>query len=182
MQSKATTVKAYLDSLPEDRRQAVSAVRQTILDNLDEGFREGVQYGMIGYCVPHEVYPAGYHCDPRQPLPFAGLASQKGHMALYLHGVYTDQEARTRLVEDWKKSGKKLNMGAACIRFKKLEDLPLDVIGRAVERSTVKKYIAAYEAALAARPSTAKKAAAMKKKVAKKITKQKAPQSKASRK
>jgi hypothetical protein len=101
MQSKAATVKAYLDSLPEDRRAAISVVRRTILDNLDKGFSEGMQYGMIGYFVPHKLYPAGYHCDPRQPLPFAGLASQKNYMALYLHGVYTNPEARARLVEEW---------------------------------------------------------------------------------
>src|SRR6188474_3300651 len=89
MQSKAATVEQYLDELPEDRREAIAAVRRLILENLDEDFEEGMQYGMIGYYVPHHVYPAGYHCDPRQPLPFAALASQKNYMSLYLMSVYT---------------------------------------------------------------------------------------------
>ena len=92
MRSKAKTVDEYLDSLPLDRQVALRAVRATILANLDRDYAEGMQYGMIGYCVPHRVHPAGYHCDPRQPLPFAGLASQKGYMALYLMPVYGDSE------------------------------------------------------------------------------------------
>ena len=94
MQSKATTVEQYLAELPEDRRKAVEAVRQVVLKNLDKDFEEGMQYGMIGYYVPHRVYPAGYHCDPKQPLPFAGLASQKNHMALYLMCVYGESDHR----------------------------------------------------------------------------------------
>ena len=93
MQSKATTVEQYLAELPEDRRKAIEAVRQVVLKNLDKDYEEGMQYGMIGYYVPHRVYPAGYHCDPKQPLPFAGLASQKNHMALYLMCVYGDSDA-----------------------------------------------------------------------------------------
>ena len=92
MQSKATTVEQYLSELPEDRRKAIEAVRQVILENLDKDYEEGMQYGMIGYYVPHRVYPAGYHCDPKQPLPFAGLASQKNHMALYLMCVYGESD------------------------------------------------------------------------------------------
>lgn len=151
MQSKATTVEAYLASLPEDRRAAISAVRQVILKNLKGGYEEGMQYGMIGYFVPHSVYPAGYHCDPKQPLPFAGLASQKQHMSLYLMGLYlgSTDEAETPIVqwfkEAWTKGGRELDMGRACVRFRTLDDVPLDVVGEAIARMPVKTYLATYE-------------------------------------
>lgn len=157
MQSKATTVDQYLAALPEDRRAALEAVRKVILKNLDKDYEEGMQYGMIGYYVPHRVYPAGYHCDPKQPLPMAGLASQKGHMSLYMMCLYmadaseTTNGLKTWFDEAWKKSGKKLDMGKACIRFKRVEDLALDVIGETFRRVTAKKYIATMEAALAQR-------------------------------
>src|SRR3954452_8277978 len=117
MQSKATTVEDYLKSLPEDRRLAISAVRKVILENLDKDYEEGIQYGMIGYYVPHRVFPAGYHCDPRQPLPVAGLASQKGHMSLYLMAVYGHGDTGAWFREAWAKTGKKLDMGKSCVRF-----------------------------------------------------------------
>ena len=145
MQSSATTVDAYLKSLPDDRRQTVQAVREVILKNLNAGFKEGMQYGMIGYCVPHSVYPAGYHCDPRQPLPFAGLASQKNYLSLYLMSVYGDGPHWDWFHEAWAKTGKKLNMGKCCIRFKRVEDLALDVIADALRRTTAQSYIAHYE-------------------------------------
>jgi hypothetical protein len=148
MQSKATAVEAYLKELPEDRRAAILAVRGVILANLDPTYEEGMSCGMIGYYVPHSVYPAGYHCDPSKPLPFAGLASQKNHMALYLMCVYGDPGEHTKLVEGFKKAGKKLDMGKACIRFKTLDDLPLDVIGAAVKRVPAKTYIQKIEALL----------------------------------
>lgn len=148
MQSKATTVAAYLKELPEDRRAAISAVRDVILKNLDPTFEEGMNYGMIGYYVPHSAYPAGYHCDPSKPLPFAGLASQKQHMSVYLMSAYGDKGEYAKLVEGFKKAGKKLDMGACCVRFKKLEDLPLDVIGAAVKRVPAKTYIERYESVL----------------------------------
>ncbi|HZW07134.1 MAG TPA: DUF1801 domain-containing protein [Phycisphaerales bacterium] len=157
MQSKAATVKQYIEQLPPDRREAVSAVRDVILKNLDKGYAEGMSYGMIGYCVPHSIFPAGYHCDPKMPLPFAGLASQKGHMSLYLMGVYCgcDGGAESALLkwfrDAWAKSGKKrLDMGKSCIRFKSVEDLPLDVIGEAIRRMPVKSFVAEYERSLAA--------------------------------
>ena len=131
MQSKAATVVAYLAELPEDRRKALEAIRKVIRKNLDKDYEERMQYGMIGYCVPHRVFPAGYHCDPKQPLPFAGLASQKNYMSLYLMCVYGNEGEREWFHEQWTKSGKKLDMGKACVRFKKLEDVPLDVIGEA---------------------------------------------------
>jgi hypothetical protein len=145
MQSRASTVKDYLAELPLDRRELVEAVRKVILRNLDRDFEEGMQYGMIGYYVPHRVYPAGYHCDPKQPLTFAALASQKNYLSLYLMFAYGDQENWFR--KAWAKSGKKLNMGKCCVRFKKLDDLALDVIGEAIRRVSAKKHIAQYEAA-----------------------------------
>src|SRR5436853_3693613 len=122
MQSKAANVSDYLASLPPDRRTAIEAVRKVILANLDKDYEEGMQYGMIGYYVPHRVYPPGYHCDPKQPLPFICLASQKNYMSLYLGSAYgPDQEKPFR--EAWAKTGKKLDMGKSCIHFKKLDDL-----------------------------------------------------------
>jgi hypothetical protein len=147
MQSQARTVEDYLAELPAERREAIAALRRVILDNLDAEYEEGMQYGMIGYYVPHSIYPAGYHCDPRQPLPFAGLASQKNHMAFYAMCLYAPSEHQKWFREAWKKTGKKLDMGKACIRFKKLEDLALDVIGEAVRRVPARKYIAMCEAA-----------------------------------
>jgi len=153
MQSKATTVQQYLGELPPDRREAISAVREVILRNLDKDYEEGMTYGMIGYYVPHRVYPAGYHCDPRQPLPFANLASQKNYMSLYLMSVYCgcdggkETEHAKWFRETWVKSGKKLDMGKACLRFKKTDDLALDVIGEAIRRVPAKLYIDHVEAA-----------------------------------
>ena len=148
MQSKVTTVEQYLAELPEDRRKAIEAVRQVILKNLDKDYEEGIQYGMIGYYVPHRVYPAGYHCDPKQPLPFAGLASQKNYMSLYLMCVYGESDHSKWFREAWAKTGKKLDMGKSCVRFKKLEDLALDVIGETIKRVPAKKYIEYCESAV----------------------------------
>ena len=175
MQSKATTVKEYLASLPEDRRKALTALRKVFLENLDKTFTEGMSYGMMGYSVPHSVYPPGYHCDPKQPLPFAGMASQKNHMSLYLMCLYFGgspasapqvREYAQWFAQAWKASGKKLDMGKSCIRFKTLEDLPLDVIGEAIRRVPADMYIKQYEALLATHVS--KKPAAAKAKPAKK--------------
>jgi hypothetical protein len=157
MQSKAATVTEYLDSLPPDRRAALSAVRKVILKNLDPTYVEAMQYGMIGYAVPHSAYPAGYHCDPKQPLPFAGLASQKQYMSLYLMCEYSDAGEETWFRKAWAKTGKRLDMGKSCIRFKSLDDLPLNVIGEAIQRVPAKKYIAIYETARDAQ-ATARKA------------------------
>ena len=148
MQSKSATVDEYLSALPDDRRKAFDAVRRVFLDNLDGGYEEGMQYGMIGYYVPHSVYPAGYHCDPKQPLPFAGLASQKNHMSLYLMCVYNDESHLLWFRQAWAASGKKLDMGRSCVRFKKLEDLALEVIAEAVKRVPAKAYVEHYEAAI----------------------------------
>lgn len=157
MTSQATTVKEYLASLPEDRRAAISAVRDVILKNLPAGYEEGMQYGMIGYYVPPNIFPAGYHCDPKVPLPFASLASQKNHMAVYLMCVYGDEATREWFEKEYRASGKKLDMGKSCVRFKKLDDLPLEVIGKAIARVPVARYIARYEAVLQEMKSRKKK-------------------------
>ena len=147
MQSKATTVQQYLKELPADRRSAIEGVRAVILRNLDPVFEEGMQYGMIGYYVPHRVYPAGYHCDPSQPLPFICLASQKNYMSVYLGCVYgPEQEKPFR--EAWARTGKKLDMGKSCVRFRKLDDLALDVIGESIHRVTARGFIEYYESVL----------------------------------
>ena len=180
MQSKAATVAEYLKSLPEDRRAAIEAVRNAVRQHLDEDIEEGMNYGMIGWFVPHRVFPQGYHCNPKQPLPFAGLASQKNHMSLYLMWTYEDTEEETWLRGAWTKDGRKLDMGKCCIRFKKIEDVPLKVVAEAVRRMPAKKYIAWYESKFDPRSGKAKstrddnKAAAGKKAAAKKPVAKKA--------
>jgi hypothetical protein len=155
MQSKASTVKEYLASLPDDRRAALEAVRAVILKNLDPAIAEGMSYGMIGYYIPHGIYPPGYHCDPKQPLPFAGLASQKNHMSVYMMSVYGPKAEEFRAA--WAKTGKKLDMGACCVRFKKIEDLALDLIGKVIGEDSAADYIARYEASRAAHKPTPRK-------------------------
>lgn len=154
MQSKAATVAAYLAELPHDRRAAIEKVREVFKTNVDKDIEEGMTYGMIGYYIPHRVFPAGYHCDPKMPLPYGGLASQKKHMSLYLMSLYMGGvSGRNPLVEwfitAWAKTGKKLDMGKSCIRFKKIEDLALDVIAEAIRRVTSKSFIEVYQRALA---------------------------------
>ena len=158
MKSNAATVEQYLAELPEDRRAAIGAVRDVILKNLDADYEEGMQYGMIGYYVPHRIFPAGYHCDPKQPLPFAALGSQKNHMAIYLMSVYCgcgpvespENKHAAWFQKAWRDTGKKLDMGKACIRFKKLDDVALDVIGEAIKRIPAKKWIDVCTSTLAA--------------------------------
>lgn len=144
MQSKATTVAKYLAQLPADRRAALSAVRKAILANLDKDYEEGMGYGMISYHVPHRVFPPGYHCNPGQPLPFAALASQKNYMSIYLMSAYGEGAEEGWLRAQFAAAGKKLDMGKCCIRFKKLEDLPLAVIGEAIRRVPAKAFVERY--------------------------------------
>ncbi len=152
-----TTVAQYLKGLPEDRRAIVDAIRETINANIDPKFAEGIQYAMIGLFVPHSVYPAGYHCDPAQPLPFASVASQKGHVGIYLFCLYMDEAEQTRFVKAWKATGKRLDMGKSCVRVKKLEDVPLEVVGEAIARMSCERFIEQYEKS---RPAPAKKGGA----------------------
>ena len=150
-----STIPTYLAALPDDRRLALEALRKLILDNLDPAYTEGITYGMLSYFVPHSVYPPGYHVDPKQPLPFLSLASQKNHMALYLMGLYVgpptepggEETADTKWFRGaWQASGKKLDMGKACLRFKKLDDLALDVLAEAIRRIPAQEFIRRYEA------------------------------------
>ncbi len=147
MISKAKTVKEYLAGLPADRWAAITAVRKVIRKNLGKGYREGMQYGAIGYYVPHSVYPAGYHCDPKQPLPFVGLGSQKHYMSLGIMSMYLNPAQDAWFRREWAKTGKKLDMGKVCIRFKKVEDLPLELIGQAIAQVPVADCVALYETA-----------------------------------
>jgi hypothetical protein len=144
MRSDATTVEQYLAELPADRRPAIEAVRRVILEHLPPGFEEGMQYGMIGYFIPLARYPDPYN---GQPLGIASLANQKRHMAIYLMGIYANDYDARWFKERWEASGKRLDMGKSCVRFKKLDDLPLAVIGEAIGRTTVDEFIAAYEEA-----------------------------------
>jgi hypothetical protein len=150
MQSKATTVASYLKELPADRRAIVAAVRKVVNANLDADFEEGMGYGMISWHVPHRVYPPGYHCNPKLPLPFAALASQKNYLSLYLLSIYAEKDEEDWLRKRFAAAGKKLDMGKCCVRFKSLDDLPLDVIGEAIGRVSVAEHVAHYERARAA--------------------------------
>lgn len=184
MKSDAKTVEQYLDSLPEDRREAIAAVRRVVLKNLPKGYEEGMQYGMIGYFVPHSRYPAGYHCDPSQPVPFASIASQKNHMAIYMMCIYSDPAHLEWFVDAWKKSGNRLDMGKGCVRFRRLENVPLDVVGQAIRRVPVKKFLQHYESTLrgtASRKPATKKKTAAKKKTTKAATKKRVTKKKSSR-
>ncbi len=151
MQSKAATVADYLKELPADRRAAISRLRQVIRKHLPKGVAEGMQYGMIGYFIPHRIYPPGYHCDPRQPLPFAALAAQKNYLSVYLCSIYQNPDDEQWVRDRFAEHGKKPDMGKSCIRFKQLEDIPLEVIGEAIARVPVAGFIARYESMLAAR-------------------------------
>jgi uncharacterized protein YdhG (YjbR/CyaY superfamily) len=143
MRSDAYSVTEYIAELPEDRRRAIKEVRGTILANLPAGYEEAMNWGMITYQVPLERYPDTYN---GKPLMYAGLASQKRHMAVYLTAVYSDDEAREEFVEAYRASGKKLDMGKSCVRFSKLENLPLDLIGKVIGSYPVDDYVRLYEA------------------------------------
>ena len=153
MKSDAATVEQYLGSLPEDRRAAVSTVRRFILDNLDADFQECMQYGVIGYCVPHSVWPHGHHTRPELPLMYMGLSSQKNDMVVYMLCLHQNTPMREWFDKAWKATGKKLYMDVSgagcCLRFKKVEDLSLDVIGEVMRRMPAKMYLEHHVAALA---------------------------------
>ena len=143
----AFTVAQYLAALPPDRRAALSAVRKTINENLSDGYEEGMQFGMIGWYVPLSMYPAGYGENGKVPLPFVALASQKSGMVLHFLCFYGHPTLSAWFTSEYKKSGKKLDMGKGCVRFKSLDDLPLDVIGRTVARVSMEEHMANYQAA-----------------------------------
>ena len=145
MKSKATTVAAYLKSLPPDRRAAIEQVRRVILDHLDAGIEECMQYGVIGYCVSYKVWPHGHHTRPELPLMYMGLSSQKNDMVVYMLCLYQNEPMREWFDKAWKATGKKLHLevsgAGCCVRFTKVEDLALDVIGETMRRMTVRKYL-----------------------------------------
>jgi hypothetical protein len=156
MKSKAATVEQYLASLPDDRRAAVSVVRRFILDHLDKDFRECMQYGVIGYCVPHSGeggWPHGHHTNPKLPLMYMGLSSQKNDMVVYMLFLLHNKPERERFDRAWRATGKKnyleVSGAGCCLRFKKLADLSLDVIGETMRRMPAKKYLEDHVAMLA---------------------------------
>jgi hypothetical protein len=146
MQSKATTVDDYMEELPEERKAAMKKLRAVIQKNLPKGFKECMGYGMAGYVVPHSKYPAGYHCDPTAPLPFMGFASQKNFIAVYSMGMYADPALLKWFTEAHAKaSNKKLDMGKSCLRYKKPDDIPFELIGKLASKITPDEWIAMYE-------------------------------------
>ncbi len=149
MQSKATTPQQYIDELPEDRKEVILKIRKTILDNLPKGFEETMNYCMLGYVVPHSIYPDGYHCDPKLPLPFINLASQKHHIGFYHAGIYSDPDLLNWFVSEYPKHiSTKLDMGKSCIRFKNMKKIPYELLGELVSRMSVEDWIARYESAI----------------------------------
>lgn len=148
MQSKAKTPKEYLGSLPEERKKAMSKLRSVIKKNLPKGYKEVMQ-GMLHYVVPHSIYPDGYHCDPKQPLPFISLASQKHFIAVYHMGVYSQKKLLDWFKKEFPKHSKsKLDMGKSCIRLKKMDNIPYDLIGELASKITVDEWIDFYEKAI----------------------------------
>ncbi len=146
MQSKATTVDQYLKEVPPERQEAMNKLRKVIIKNLPKGFKEEMGYGMMGYCVPHTIYPAGYHCNPKDPLPFAGIASQKNSINFYHMGIYADPKLLKWFTDEYAKTGLgKLDMGKSCMRFKKPENIPFDLLGELCTKITVEKWIEMYE-------------------------------------
>lgn len=146
MQSKATSPDAYIAELPEDRQKAITQLRKVIKKNLPKGFQETMGYGMIGYVVPHSKYPAGYHCNPKDPLPFMNVASQKNFIAVYHMGVYADPKLLKWFQDAHAKaSPKKLDMGKSCMRYKKEEDIPFELIGELASKISVDEWIKKYE-------------------------------------
>jgi uncharacterized protein YdhG (YjbR/CyaY superfamily) len=140
----------YLASLPDDRQEPMTALRDAINEALPEGYQEGIQYGMIGWSIPHSIYPAGYHCDPKQPVPFISIASQKSHIAVYLYCLYLEPDAVEKFQADWKATGTKLDMGKSCLRFKKWSDVRVELIQDVIRSAPVEKFLAAYEASIPA--------------------------------
>jgi len=146
MKVKATTIQEYLDAVPVERQVYFNRLRETILKNISKGFEEQLSYGMPAYVVPHTAYPDGYHCDPKLPLPFVSIASQKNFVALYHMGIYADPELLDWFVGEYPKHCKrKLDMGKSCIRFKKMEEIPFELIAQLMKKMKVKDWVSLYE-------------------------------------
>lgn len=149
MKNEANSPEEYISQIPHDRQTVMHELRKTILKNLPNGFEETLSYGMIGYVVPHSIYPNGYHCTPNLPLPFINIASQKNFIAFYHMGIYADKKLLEWFVEQYPKhSTLKLDMGKSCIRFKKMDQIPFDLIGQLVQKISVNDWISMYETAL----------------------------------
>ena len=146
MQYKASNAEEYIQQIPDERKAVFSKLRRIILEHLPKGFQEGISYGMIGYVVPHSLYPSGYHCDPKLPLPFISIASQKNFIAFYHMGIYAQKKLLDWFVSEYPKHCKtKLDMGKSCVRFKKMEDIPYDLIAELCKQMTPEEWIALYE-------------------------------------
>ena len=142
----AQNINDYMEALPEERKQIIGEIRQAILENLPDGFEETTEYGMITYYVPHSIYPAGYHVNPKDPLPFMALASQKNHIAVYHMGIYMEDELLKWFKDEYSKEiSTKLDMGKSCIRFKNTKKIPIELIGKLAAKLTPKEYIKLYE-------------------------------------
>jgi len=140
------TVQEYLKAVPADRKEAFEKLRNVILKNLPKGLEETMSYGMIGYVVPHAIYPSGYHCNPELPLPFINIASQKNHIALYHSGIYADKNIYNWFVKEYPKhTNIKLDMGKSCVRFKKFEQIPFELISELMKKMNVEEWISLYE-------------------------------------
>lgn len=149
MQTNGTTVEDILTNLPEDRILAFNKLHQTIVENLPKGFEPGISYGGLGYVIPHSLYPAGYHCKPIEPLPFAGITSQKNFISFYHMGIYSDPKLLEWFVNEYPKHSKqKLDMGKSCIRFKKPSEIPYELIGELMTKMTSQEWINLYESIL----------------------------------
>lgn len=146
MQSKASTPTEYLNEIPIERKEAMQKLRREILKNLSKGFTEEMSYGMLGYVVPHSLYPKGYHCEPKLPLPFMNVGSQKNFIAVYHMGMYADKELLDWFIKEYLKiTGKNPDMGKSCIRFKKMDSIPFTLIGELAGKMTVENWIKKYE-------------------------------------
>jgi hypothetical protein len=146
MQSTAQVPSEYIESLPEDRKEAILKIREAIFQNLPKGFEEVMNFGMLGYVVPHSIYPKGYHCDTKLPLPFMGLASQKNNISFYHMGIYADKKLLDWFISEYPKHVKsKLDMGKSCIRFKRMNEIPFALIGELAGKLTPEKWIELYE-------------------------------------
>jgi Domain of unknown function (DU1801) len=157
MKAAGKTVTEILISVPAERAEAFNKLHDIIMKNLPKGFEAGISYGGLGYVVPHKLYPAGYHCKPSEPLPFAGIASQKDSINFYHMGVYSDPKLLKWFVNEYPKHSKqKLDMGKSCVRFKKLDEIPYKLIGELMKKMTVKDWIDKYEAAFKKKPKVVK--------------------------
>ena len=157
MPTADSSIDQFLAGLPEDRRAAVEALRSVILKNLPKGYEEGIQYGGIGYFVPHSIFPGGYHCNPKEPLPFLTLVNQKNYISLHMMGLYCEPEEVGKFKEAFAATGKRLDMGAGCVRFKKIDDIPFELLGETIARFPVERFVGTYTGILSQMKSRKKK-------------------------